>query len=325
MKNERKPLISVIVPVYKVEAYLDRCVESILSQTIQAFELVLVDDGSPDHSGELCDRWGEIDSRIRVVHKENGGLSDARNAGVAVARGEWITFIDSDDYIHPKMLEALYGAAQSAGVKVSSCGFANTTGEPLPADQELPVRVITAENYYISRYVNATIACAKLYHKSVVLPYPKGKLHEDEYVTYKILFGQEKLAVVDGELYAYFQNEQSITRADWNPRRLDALQAFEEQVDFFTEQGYSRIAKTRANEHIGNICRQMRYVSRLSDKSEKLKYRRFCTGKLREAIQKYQKLGYIDPVEHHWAYKVAWPWKKVWFELQRRVGNVKNE
>ena len=115
--------ISVIVPVYKVEAYLDRCVKSILDQTFEDFELILVDDGSPDRCGVMCDGWAAKDRRIRVIHKENGGLSDARNAGINAALGDWLTFIDSDDYVHPNMFQVLLDAAYISGTSVSICTY----------------------------------------------------------------------------------------------------------------------------------------------------------------------------------------------------------
>ena len=116
------PKISVIVPVYKVEAYLDKCVRSIMDQTYRNLEIILVDDGSPDDCPAMCDAWAEKDSRIRVIHKENGGLSDARNAGMAVATGEYIGFIDSDDYIAPDMYRLLLERMTADGSDIAACG-----------------------------------------------------------------------------------------------------------------------------------------------------------------------------------------------------------
>lgn len=225
--------ISVIVPAYKVEDYLDRCVKSILAQTYKDFELILVDDGSPDNCPAMCDAWAEKDKRIKVIHKENGGLSDARNVGFAASCGEWITFIDSDDYVHPQMLQALYGAAKKYDAKVSVCGFTRTEGEPLEENPDLTANLWSAEDFYMQRNVNATVAWGKLYHRSVVLTYPVGRLHEDEFVTYRILFTCGHVAVLDAALYGYYQNAQGIMKSEWNPRRLDKLLAYQEQVCFF--------------------------------------------------------------------------------------------
>lgn len=205
--------ISIIVPVYKVEAYLNRCVESILAQTFSDFELILVDDGSPDGCPALCDRWAAQDARVRVIHKKNGGLSDARNVGFEASQGEWITFIDSDDYIHPQLLEGLYSAVMEHRVLVSVCGYARTEGETLQKEQNLAAKLWRTEDFFLQRQVNATVAWGKLYHRSVVLPYPVGKLHEDEFVTYRILFGVNVLAVLDAKLYGYYQNSAGIMKS----------------------------------------------------------------------------------------------------------------
>ena len=228
------PQISVIVPVYKVEAYLDRCVESILNQTFSDFELILVDDGSPDRCGKICDEWAKKDRRIRVIHKSNGGLSDARNAGFDVSTGEWITFIDSDDYVHPKMLESLHAAVQESGVQISACGYAETHGEPLQAE-DLRATILSPADFYRNHNITATVAWGKLYHKSIVLPYPVGKLHEDEFVTYRILFALRRIAFIDAAMYGYYQNDAGIMGSPWNPRKMDELTAMEEQINFFGE------------------------------------------------------------------------------------------
>lgn len=226
------PQISVIVPVYKVEPYLDRCVKSVLNQTFSDFELILVDDGSPDECPRLCDEWATKDNRIRVIHKENGGLSDARNVGFEASTGEWITFVDSDDYIHPQTLEALYQAVTEHNVNVSICGFAKTQGEPLNA-VDFTSHLWLPEVFFRERNVNATVAWGKLYHRSVVLPYPKGKLHEDDFVTYQILFSQAHVGVVEAPLYAYFQCATSIMHQPWAFRRMDELSAYVQQIDYF--------------------------------------------------------------------------------------------
>lgn len=257
------PKISIIVPVYKVEAYLDRCVESILAQTFTDFELILVDDGSPDNCPAMCDSWAEKDSRIKVIHKENGGLSDARNVGFAASCGEWISFIDSDDYVHPQMLQALYDAAQEHNVKVSACNFTRSEGEPLEENLDLSANLWCAEDFYMKRHVNATVAWGKLYHRSVVLPYPVGKLHEDEFVTYRILFECERITVLDAALYGYFSNQAGIIQSDWSAKRLDALEAFEEQIAFFTKTGNAELRRWRIREFMKNVLGQLNLIAEM--------------------------------------------------------------
>ena len=152
------PTISVIVPVYKVEPYIHRCVDSILQQSYRDFELVLVDDGSPDNCGSICDEYASRDSRVHVIHQENGGLSAARNAGIDWvfdnSDSQWITFVDSDDWVHPQMLEKLFDAAMEQNTLISICGFIETTGDiPCPALEIGESRLWSAEEYYIQHNV----------------------------------------------------------------------------------------------------------------------------------------------------------------------------
>ena len=255
------PKISVIVPVYRVEKYLERCVESVINQTFSDFELILVNDGSPDTCPRLCDEWAAKDSRIRVIHKENGGLSDARNAGFAGSTGEWITFIDSDDYIHPKMLEVLYAAVQEFGVPVSACGYAETHGEPLQAEDPCAT-VLSPADFYRNYNITATVAWGKLYHRSIVLPYPVGKLHEDEYVTYRILFALDRVIFINSPLYGYYQNTTGIIRSHWSLRRLDSLPAFRQQIAFFGQKGYPQLRQWRIREIMKNVLFQLDLVTK---------------------------------------------------------------
>ena len=165
------PSISVVVPVYMVEAYLRRCVDSVLAQTFSDFELILVDDGSPDNCGAICDEYAERDSRVRVIHQANGGLSAARNAGIdwafAHSDSRWLTFIDSDDWILPRYLEVLFKAAIDNQAGVSICGLFQTYGESaeIPKDRAQEPQCFSPEDFWSRNISTATVACAKLYRK----------------------------------------------------------------------------------------------------------------------------------------------------------------
>lgn len=253
------PQISVIVPVYRVEAYLDRCVNSILCQTFEDFELILVDDGSPDSCGQMCDGYAARDPRIHVIHQENAGLSAARNAGIDWVFGssdsQWLTFIDSDDWVHPEMLQRLLEAAQSQGVSISVCGYGETEGDDPTVDSEtLQAERWSPKSFYQERFVNATVAWGKIYGRSCFsqLRYPVGKLHEDEFVTYRLLFAQEALAVVPAPLYAYYKNPGGITRKTWSPKRLDAWEAYEQQIAYFQKMGDGELVCFRLREYLEN-------------------------------------------------------------------------
>lgn len=216
---ENTPLLSVIVPVYNVEDYVGRCVDSILNQTYRNLEVILVDDGARDSSGAICDAFQEKDSRVRVIHKENGGLSSARNAGMDVAAGEYITFVDSDDWIEPDAYEHLLGLIERYQVKLVCGGNYNVdgaTGERTLALCPEKEEVISAEEFVGRMFLWQgfdSSACDKIYHRSLLetFRYPEGKVCEDVPVTYKIVLSTERAALSDRPFYNYFHREGSIT------------------------------------------------------------------------------------------------------------------
>lgn len=225
-------LVSLIVPIYKVEPYLDRCIRSIVEQTYENLEIILVDDGSPDNCGAICDAWAEKDSRIQVIHKENGGLSDARNAGLAIASGELIAFIDSDDSIAPEFLERLYLALTQRNADVAECAvsFVDETGAVLrqrdTADVPEMGRIEALRRLVMEDGVYQTV-WNKLYRRGVLenILFEKGKLNEDEFWTWQVFDRIEKLAIVPEPLYNYLQRSGSIIGVGYNIRRLDGLEA----------------------------------------------------------------------------------------------------
>lgn len=236
-------LISVIVPVYKVEPYLDKCVRSIVDQTYQNLEIILVDDGSPDRCGVMCDAWAAKDSRIKVIHKKNGGLSDARNAGLAVATGEYIAFVDSDDWVDPNYLHHLHRAIRDTGAGISACGIRITAENeqvpPVPACDVSP-EVCSAEEA-IGGILRGegfrAVAWNKLYHRTYLEgeSYPVGKYHEDEFFTYRILAKADRLAYVELPLYCYLQRAGSIMHT-LSMKHLDALDAHLERLTFLKDR-----------------------------------------------------------------------------------------
>ena len=267
------PTISVIVPVYRVEPYIHRCVDSILAQTYTDFELILVDDGSPDNCGEICDEYAQKDSRVVVIHQENGGLSAARNAGIdwsfANSDSQWLTFVDSDDWVHEEMLRLLLDANIQHGTHISICSYVETSGKTIDI-QMSDSQVWKSKDFYLTKHVNATIACAKLYHKLLFsqLRYPVGKIHEDEFTTYKILFDVDKIAYLSAPLYAYFINPDGITKRTWSPSRLDIFEAFEEQIQYFKDNGDKDLADRVLQTYAINICKQLNILRSIENYDE---------------------------------------------------------
>lgn len=272
-------LISVIVPVYKVEKFLNRCIDSILAQTFTDFELILVDDGSPDRCGEICDEYSLVDKRIQVIHQENKGLSAARNIGIdwvwKNSECEWITFIDSDDWVNEKYLEVLYNAAIKSNSAISSAAYSQTDGKsPWITVKEVPLyQIWKVEDYYIKHNLTATIAWGKLYQKECFkeIRYPVGKLHEDEFTTHKILFMSDKMAVVDFPLYAYYVNSSGISKSMWSPKRLDQLEALEERILYFSKRKQEKLKRHTIKIYLYVIKKQIQQIMQ----SRELKYQKY--------------------------------------------------
>ncbi len=211
--------ISVIVPVYKVEKYLAKCVDSILSQTYRDLEVILVDDGSPDSCGTICDAYARQDSRVVVIHKENGGLSSARNAGMDIAKGEYIAFVDSDDWIEPEMYGHMLALAKKYDVSLVCAGrydVSEKTGEKKVGLCPQKEECISGEELVKRIFLWDDLDSAswdKLYHRSLLegFRYPLGKIVEDVPVTYKIALKAGKAALCDRPFYNYFHRAGSIT------------------------------------------------------------------------------------------------------------------
>ena len=312
------PEISVIVPVYKVEQFIHRCVDSILLQSFYDFELILVDDGSPDQCGAICDAYAAADNRIHVIHQKNGGLSAARNTGIdyvmANSKSHWLTFVDSDDWLHPDFLKVLYTTAEQTLCKISACGFFNTTGEQLPELQDWSVTAMDADDYYCGNFhENATpAACNKMYHRSLFksLRFPIGKLHEDEFTTYLALYKAGKIGVTPARLYAYYQNPEGITHSQWNPRRLHVLEAFEEQIRFAQDRSNDRLLNKMVEQYIFGIYEHLGQAQ--------VVYRKELRHKLRIALKMGRNCGCFPRSRRNmWAYEAAYPCKPFWWLVSK--------
>lgn len=290
------PKVSIIVPVYNTGRFLHRCVESILNQTFTDFELYLVDDGSTDNSGAVCDDYAARDSRVRVIHQKNQGQSVARNNAIAQMQGQWVLFVDSDDWIHRESLERLYNAALEHGTKISLAGYQETTGEdPEVLPEQLQAELWTPKDFYIQRYIHATLPVMKLIHRDCLgdLRFPVGKYIDDEYIVYRILFTQERLAVIPAPFYAYFVNVDSLTKRPWNPGRLDAWQAFEEQIVFFENLGDKDLIYRRYREYLENALANYQGAREAEQTPEILQVRRYMKKHIRKLIYRMWKRGYI--------------------------------
>ena len=235
-----QPEISVVVPVFNVQEYITKCVTSILVQTYSDFELILIDDGSTDGSGALCDALALTDSRIVAVHQHNQGLSAARNAGLDLAIGSHVSFVDSDDWIHPECLRSLRELVDASQAEISMCAVTRLASEEEAAGMLAGDSLVQAGSEVVRDMVegrrehlsDANIACAKLYDRRIFegIRFPLGRLHEDEFTTYRLLLRAERVVHTTAELYMYRQRPGSITGANRSfESRLDAIDAFLER------------------------------------------------------------------------------------------------
>lgn len=239
----QNPLVSIIVPIYKVEPYLRRCLDSIVNQTYTNLEIILVDDGSPDNCPKICDEYAAIDKRIIVIHKENGGLSDARNAGLDICKGEYISFVDSDDWVDENYIKLMLGAATNNHADIIVSDFIKTnsylnSSRPKPEKSMEILNSITAlKRIWSKDAITFVTAWGKLIKKNLFnkIRFPIGKLNEDEYTSYKLYFHASKVIQLFVPLYYYYQRKDSIM-GQIKPCPLGVLKARTERIIFFKER-----------------------------------------------------------------------------------------
>lgn len=269
---ENKPLISIIVPVYNVEKYLNKCIDSIINQSYKNIEIILVNDGSKDNSSKICDNYINVDNRIKVFHKTNGGLSSARNCGINNSSGEYITFIDSDDNIETYYVEYLYSLIKKYKTKMSIAAYTVISKkrkknigkgyiEELLTTENALSRLLCENGFTVS-------ACAKLYKKSLFnnIKFPEGKLCEDNETTYKLIMKCKEIAYGNKSIYNYYKRDNSIMTSNFNLKKLDLI----ELTDIMCKDIISKYPNliNETNKRIFNsrfsILRQMIYIDNKS-------------------------------------------------------------
>lgn len=232
------PIISVIVPVYKVEQFIRNCIDSVQAQTYMNWEMILVDDGSPDQSGEICDEYAKIDDRIKVLHKENRGLSSARNAALDLPpKGEFVTFLDSDDFWHKDYLKNMIGLQQSYNVDIVQCDFVRGTATTFPGSHN-KVRVDVFDNHGIFLLEKSNvIMCGKLYRTSLFdgVRMPVGLYNEDDWTAWKLYYKAKTIVVTNQQLYYYTVNPYSTMAKLKKKPDLRYINAYNERISFFVQ------------------------------------------------------------------------------------------
>ena len=266
------PEITVVVPVYKAEQFLAECVESILSQTFSDFEVILVEDGSPDSSGAICDAYAAKYEHVSVIHQENRGQAAARNHAMKYAKGRWICFVDSDDLIHPQMLEHLHRAAEEHGAAISMCDMLEAENLPdgFLADRDISFTQLTMDEETLTALYDADdypawVACAKLIRRDLIEGYPfrEGRVYEDNEAVCRWVCEGKVLAKSREELYFYRGNPDSTTKSEFRLKRLDYLWALESIIGFYTSLGFSEMRRRFVGRYLGAVvacCEGARYL-----------------------------------------------------------------
>lgn len=239
-------VVSIVVPIYNTDEYLARCVDSIINQTYHYLDIILVDDGSTDDSGYICDRYAQNDKRITVIHKKNGGLSDARNVGIECAKGDYICFVDSDDIVHKEYVERLLKLCIEFCADIAQCDYLciDSKSKLLPVNDDRSIRVMGG-NDALSEYccmngcVKYTVVWNKIYRKELFnnIRFPYQKQHEDEFTTYKLLYYSGKVVVTSEYLYYYLQRLTSIMGRGFSSKKIDAIDALKERIVFLDNEG----------------------------------------------------------------------------------------
>lgn len=275
-------LVSVIIPVYNVEDYLDRCVASVVGQTFQNIEVILVDDGSTDGSAGICDRWSARDSRVKTLHQANQGVSAARNAGLQAASGNWILQVDSDDYIAPDAVERLVSVANGTSSDMAICDFIKGSegrylfdAVPNPVT-EIEDGISAISNMYENDHnaLRYGVPWCKLCKKALYdgIQYPDGIIFEDIYTTHKLLYRCTRIAVLDLPLFYYFQRPDSIMNASFSIKKLDYLPALVERVDFFAAHNLKELERIAYDELLHSLIWEYSRTRDVLNSEDGMKY-----------------------------------------------------
>lgn len=325
-------LISIIIPIYKIEDCLERCLNSVLNQTYSNLEIILVDDGSPDRCPEICDEWAKRDKRIQVIHQKNSGLSVARNTGIDRASGTFILLVDGDDYLAYNIVEMLYTAVKITGAEIALCDFekgSNPYFQFKSGDLELEIEAIEPEvaleriyqdDHSAFRYVTAW---GKLYQRSLFenIRYPEGRIFEDMYVTHRLIDRCTQIAVVSQKMCYYFQRNGSIVNTEFNIRKLDYLQAMKERIQFFNNRGYVKLLTIAYEEYLHALIweysrvrdilknkQAMRDVVALFRKSYKFGY---CSKRYPSDTALFLWCFYVNPEIIIWYWRISRKFKSI--------------
>lgn len=320
-------LISVVVPVYNVEKYLERCVDSIIKQTYKNLDIILVDDGSPDNSGKICDNYKEKYTNIRVIHQKNQGLSVARNNGLAVAKGSYITFVDSDDWIAPDMVSVMYKNLKKSYADISVIGFYNVYEDRKMVKNTIgnKTQIMTSmealECFLFNGYITPCV-WGKLYKIDIWsgVKCPPGKLFEDQYTTYKLLDKANKIVFNPYPYYYYLKRNGSIGHSGFSEKTYELYEGIQEEYKFII----SKYPQIKPNVAVGRIIWEIAFVNMMfmkgkTDQRVVSKLRRFAYKHILDVI-KCKYINGIRKIQILLFISNIWLYKQVYFKYKQKIG-----
>lgn len=331
------PKISVIVPVYNVENYLKRCVDSILNQVFIDYELILVDDGSTDNSGVICDEVAKTDHRIIVIHTTNSGPGYARNIALdwvfENSDSKWIAFIDSDDMVSIYYLELLYKVACDSGAEICACDYIEyNNDQEIDAYKEslsIKTEIYDAETFYCQKYTGGPcrqLFCKNLW-KNIRFPGGIGVIGEDAFVTYKIVFMCKKIAYISSVMYFYYQSSNSLIRSEWSPKKMLSISAFENQMSFFKESRYNNAYKKSILDYANVLHANYEKINKFPSAKTYVKEKNEIKKLLRNHIKSNSNIFNISKYDMHYLYECAFPGKlrcyRIWITIKKKLRVIK--
>ena len=271
-------LISIIIPIYNAEKYLDQCVESIINQTYKELEIILIEDGSPDNSGLICDKWRKKDARIKVFHVDNGGSAKARNIGLCHATGKYVGFVDADDFLMPNMYETLYGLAINSGAEIIECGYYRVKSDAIYNNMNYLEEKKTIYTFNTTEALLENVRDTmvqqvvwnKLYLKKIIgnIFFTEGKYIDDEFWTYKIIGSAKKIVSTSEKLYFYRQQESSVMHQNFSLRHMDTLDAKLQRLKYLEIEYPSIVSEAKYNLYFTCIYLQQMALKNMNRKEQ---------------------------------------------------------
>ena len=318
--------VSLIIPVFNAELYLRRCLDSVLRQSLQDFQVILVNDGSTDNSLSICRQYSQRDPRFIILDKPNGGAATARNMGLdwfyQNGSTPWLCFLDADDFAHERYLETLYSAALSTNLKISMCSYELTQADTIQSvEMNCTPKAMATEALWCQHQLCCTIPVVKLFARDLFrdIRFPEGIIHEDEFTLYRVLFQCDQIAYVDLPLYGYYQTETSVMRGAWTPRHMTEPDGLFAQLSFFEENNYQQAAAYTARIYLLSLYNN--FVRCKAAGNQYAEYAAALKKRLHTELGHYHKLAGVSIESEPWLFYEVRPFRTIPYRVLKKLKN----